>query len=63
MTEIKFTPTSPEAHQYEEILDFMGEVERIAMEPSEEELQAIIDGLPKAARGTHQLAPAGGPGS
>ena len=45
MTEIKFTPTSPEAQQYERICKLMGEVERISTEPSEEELQAIIDGL------------------
>lgn len=45
MPEIKFTPTSPEAQQYEWIFNFVGEVERISMELSEPELQAIVDGL------------------
>jgi hypothetical protein len=45
MTEIEFTPTSPDAQQYEWVFNFLGEVERISMELSEEELQAIVDEL------------------
>jgi hypothetical protein len=45
MTEIEFTPTSPDAQQYEWVFNFLGEVERIFMELSEEELQAIVDEL------------------
>ena len=45
MTEIKFTPTTPEAQQYEWTFNFVAEVERISMELSEEELQVIVDGL------------------
>jgi hypothetical protein len=45
MTEIEFTPTSPDAQQYEWVFNFLGEVERISMELSEEELQAIVGEL------------------
>jgi hypothetical protein len=59
MTEIKFTPTTPEAQEYEWTFNFVAEAERISMELSEEELQVIVDGLraertelpPAAAKG------------